>query len=137
MRIETKGRNVLRERSASDAVADRSRLFEEAFPLEKRRAILEALAEKALAGDVRVAAFLFDRFYGRPAAVPKPEPSQPADAGRVDLGRLDDEEMDTLAALFRKARDLEQRPAELRGSGGRGPAQALPLGPGGVCEGGP
>src|SRR5450432_1249915 len=78
------------------------RLFLEAFPPEKRSALLGALTEKALAGDVRAAAFLFDRIYGRPGAAPKPAESDETDGEHCDLRRLDDREMDVLDCLLEK-----------------------------------
>jgi hypothetical protein len=114
----------------------RDLLFDEALPPEKRRAILEALAEKAQAGDVRVAAFLFDRLYGRPAAAPAPRPGQSSDSERIDLRRLDDREMETFAGLFEKAAGLEREPDDPDGDGGAHTGLALSPGPGSVCEGG-
>ena len=111
-------------------------LFLEAFPPEKRREILENLAEKAKAGDVRVAAFLFDRCYGRPGASVSPEDNAEADMQRFDMSRLDDREMEVFAALLEKGVARDDPPADDdRGEEGHRPP-ALPPGPGRICEGG-
>ena len=78
------------------------RLFARALLVERQEAILGALAEKAAAGDVHVAAFLFDRLYGRPAAAPTRTLSVPNEESPYDLRKLDDEELATLSHLLDK-----------------------------------
>ena len=76
-------------------------LFARALPVSRQEAILNALAEKVSSGDVHVAAFLFDRLYGRPSFAPRRtlavKPEQ-----EYDLRLLDDEELATLDRLLTK-----------------------------------
>jgi len=125
---------------AGRASADRSRasaeqkwenLFVEALPPEQQREILKALADKAREGDVRVAAFLFDRLYGRPSAA-RPAPGESDDTERYDLRVLDDTELETLARLLDKCFVGGDAPPEAgHGALGMGPT-TLPAGPGSV-----
>jgi hypothetical protein len=77
-----------------------ARLFEEALPVETRCAVLATLVDKAVAGDLRVAEFLFERLYGRPGPTPRTERAEGDDAVHLDLSELDDGEIDTLVHLL-------------------------------------
>jgi hypothetical protein len=77
-------------------------LFEETVPLETRRAVLRRLAQLAVDGDLRVAAFLFDRVYGRPTAAEPSEGVSDDHGLDFDLDRLNDREFNTVVRLLEK-----------------------------------
>ena len=92
--------------SGERAVEETVGLFDAVISLRRRRTILRALAGKAAAGDLQVAAFLFDRIYGRPGvaqagAVGSPKAAE-AETVRLDVRRLNEKEMVTFARLFEK-----------------------------------
>jgi len=89
-------------------------LFEEAVPLETRRAVLRKLAQQAVNGDLRVAAFLFDRVYGRPSAAEPGEGASDNSGSDFDLDRLNDREFNTVVRLLEKCssrRDMDAHPS--------------------------
>ncbi len=112
------------------------RVFGVAISVQRRRAIVKALAEKAANGDVQATIFLFDRMYGRPGVAPKPTVIDGSETTRLNLRRLDEEETQIFARLFEKCvvedGEVERGPRGEMGGGG----VALSEGPGGVCEGG-
>ncbi len=83
-----------------EAVEEPVRLFDVVLSERKRRAIVRKLAEKAADGDVQATAFLFDRLYGRPGVAKAAVDT--ADIVRLDVRRLNEEEMQTFARLFEK-----------------------------------
>jgi hypothetical protein len=125
----------LETRARGEPEQSEEAIFDEALPPERQRAILEALVKKAGEGDVRIAAFLFDRLYGRPGAA-KAATTEGAAGPHFDLSRLADSEFNILVHLLEKC-DPRREPA------GTGPRRrrgirtaAIPREPGGVCEGG-
>src|SRR4051794_40371520 len=73
--------------------AETLKVFDVPVSARKRRAIVKALTEKAAAGDVQATAFLFDRMYGRPGVAAKASAAEGPEMVRLDVRRLDEEEM--------------------------------------------
>src|SRR5258708_5587317 len=90
----------MRVQTGIDSATEIERILYEAIPGEKRRAILDVLVEKAIAGDGRVAMYLLDRLYGRVA------PARGADAARepekpdYDYDKLSDAQLEKLMKLL-------------------------------------
>ncbi len=116
-----------------EAARGQDRLFEESVPLDKRRAIIDELVKRAAAGDVRVAAFLFDRLYGSPGAAAKPAAAEAKPASHFDLNRLPDKEFDFFVGLLEKC-DTRRNGAPLgAGDPDTDDQKAVPPGPDGIC----
>ena len=77
-------------------------LFEEALPREKQLALVEALVDRAMGGDVRVAEYLFDRIYGRPALAARRTVADEVEMTTMDLSVLDESEVLMLDHLLKK-----------------------------------
>jgi len=90
-------------------------LFDVALSERMRRSIVRALAKKAKEGDVRAIAVLFDRVYGRPGTMQKAGSGESTDIVKLDIQRLNEEEMKTFASLFEKCiieDDSAERPSK-------------------------
>jgi hypothetical protein len=110
-RTPRSGARLASGRKAAERRRELEQLFLEVIPPERRRAILEQITLSAAQGDLRAAAFLFDRIYGKPVGLPNHDESSEANEAEIrapDLSRLTDHEVETLACLLRKAEDLEQ-----------------------------
>jgi len=81
---------------------DAVKLFGVSVSTRARRAIVKALVEKAMAGDVQATAFLFDRIYGRPGVSEKTSDADGLGKAVIEPSRLDEEEMIIFARLFKK-----------------------------------
>jgi hypothetical protein len=99
----------------ADCDGEVERLFEEALPWEKRRAVLDVLVKEAISGDVRVAEYLIDRLYGRPGMMARAIAAEP-EAAPLDMSVLNDEEAIYLADLL--GRCETNSGSQGRGAGG-------------------
>ena len=68
---------------------------------DRRQAILDVIFGKAMEGDVRAAAFLFDRVDGRVPLAVAPEVGTGVTRRRADLSRLGIEELEAIGKLLR------------------------------------
>ena len=119
------------DRPAAESV----KLFDVAVSVRTRKAIVRALVEKAMAGDVRATAFLYDRIYGRPGAAAKPSPTDGLAKAVIAISRFNEEEMVTFARLLKKCIVADHSPgSDAGGAVGRG-RLALPKGSDGVRDG--
>lgn len=86
--------------------------LQEVVTRERLEYILEKIMRSAADGNLKAAAFLFDRTYGKPAGTPRDAPTEADETEEraLDLTRLTDEELDTLASLLKKASDTEISP---------------------------
>jgi hypothetical protein len=102
------GRDVIGRRVAMVEVADAPAVAQAremgALGLSeaRRRAIVDVMVGKAMEGDVRAAAFLFDRFYGRPAVAALPEMDSEEEVRRMDLRRLGEDDLETIEGILRR-----------------------------------
>lgn len=78
-------------------------LLAEAVSRDRRKDILEMMMFRALSGDAKCAAFLFDRMYGKPVQHLEIATEETSGPPPVDLSRLTAEELAVLERLMRKA----------------------------------